>query len=98
MFVATSSFEYDDEYLGRQSVVAGRTRISDDHWLLSDPRYNLAFKRASGAADAARDRAVERVLTALGMVPLDHEPAPTAPKEPAEVDGWRALRIIAKRP
>jgi uncharacterized protein affecting Mg2+/Co2+ transport len=35
MLEATTSFSYDDRHTGRQRVVAGRTHVSADHWLVS---------------------------------------------------------------
>ena len=35
MLRATRSFEYDDPYTGRQSVVAGKTHVIDNHWLVA---------------------------------------------------------------
>ena len=51
MLVALRSFSYSDPYLGRQRVIAGKTRISPDHWLATT--HPTAW-RVSEARDEVR--------------------------------------------
>lgn len=35
MLVATRSFDYVDQYTGPEQVIAGKTHVAEDHWLVA---------------------------------------------------------------